>query len=257
MQLSLLDNVPPDFDRAFTQARRVRLGPRAWVEHVPGWLVGQQRVLSLVSRSADWQLHRRQMYDRIVDVPRLVAGMPGKSAPLFGDEVTVAVQPRSASDQEFQEANLLLERMSKTLGDRYGRALNRVSLAWYRDGKDSVAFHGDKLGPLRKDTVVAIVSVGCRRRFLMRPALSAVGPGDASEGGARERGSLSFSVGEGDLLVMGGDCQETWEHAIPKAVHAGPRIAIMFREKMPMALANTKDSQVERLQPTRIGRVVR
>jgi hypothetical protein len=182
------------------------------------------------------------MYDRIVEVPRLVAGMPGKAPPQFGNEVTVGVVPKSCSQQELEETNRLLVTMSMVLSERYGRRLDRVTLAWYRDGRDSVAFHGDKLGVLRKDTVVAIVSVGYRRRFLMRPAASNVDR-QAVRGSTRDA-SLSFSVGEGDLLVMGGDCQETWEHAIPKAAHAGPRIAIMFRERISMAVVDTKSSRL-------------
>src|SRR5215471_16669357 len=93
--------------------------------------------------------------------------------------------------------------------------LSRISLAYYRDGRDSVAWHGDRLGRLIDDTVVAILSLGEPRRFLLRPAA----------GGA----SRAFDLGWGDLLVMGGSCQRTWQHAVPKAVQAGPRMSVQFR----------------------------
>jgi alkylated DNA repair dioxygenase AlkB len=68
------------------------------------------------------------------------------------------------------------------------------------------------------EAVVAIVSLGGRRRFLLRPT-----------GGGR---SVRFDVGAGDLLVMGGSCQRTWEHAVLKTARpVGPRISVQFRPR--------------------------
>jgi alkylated DNA repair dioxygenase AlkB len=92
-----------------------------------------------------------------------------------------------------------------------------VSAGWYRDGNDSVAFHGDRIARERAEAVVATVSLGGARRFLIRP----------KSGGE----SRSFSLGHGDLVVMGGSCQRTWEHGIPKSKSAEPRIALMFRHR--------------------------
>jgi len=107
------------------------------------------------------------------------------------------------------------EQRSGLVVRRYGRPLPRVSLAAYRGGQDSVAFHGDRLGPARGDAIVAIVALGARRRFLLRPV-----------GGGRSR---ALDLGEGDLLVMGGTCQRTWEHGLPKVAHAGLRISVQLR----------------------------
>ena len=93
--------------------------------------------------------------------------------------------------------------------------LHNVSAGWYRDGNDSVAFHGDRVARERPRALVATISLGHSRRFLIRPKL----------GGQ----SRSFSLGHGDLVVMGGSCQRTWEHGVPKVSSAGPRIALMFR----------------------------
>ena len=109
----------------------------------------------------------------------------------------------------------VLEQAAAALSRRYGLALARISLAFYRDGRDSVAWHGDRLGHLADDTVVAIVSLGEPRRFLLRPVT----------GGA----SRAFDLGWGDLLVMGGSCQRTWQHAVPKMAQAGPRMSVQFR----------------------------
>jgi alkylated DNA repair dioxygenase AlkB len=115
----------------------------------------------------------------------------------------------------------LLSEARRALSRHYERRdlgpLSTTGLCLYRDGADSVAWHGDTLGRRsRMDTLVAIVSLGERRRFLLRP----------TSGGP----SLRYDLGGGDLLVMGGSCQRTWQHAVPKRAHAGgPRISVQFR----------------------------
>ncbi len=91
----------------------------------------------------------------------------------------------------------------------------------YRDGQDSVAWHGDNSGRRVRETIVAIVSLGNPRALLLRPRHWSGG-----EGGPVRR----YLVGHGDLLVMGGTCQRTWQHAVPKTSRpAGPRISVQFR----------------------------
>lgn len=201
MQCSLFGLAAPAFDPRLPSARYRALSAGAWIEHHPGWLEGHERVFAQLRDQTPWQAHRRQMYERQVDVPRLVARAPC-TGPLAD----------------------LLAGLSATLTERYrrplrGMALSNLSLAYYRDGNDSVAFHGDKVGRLANDTIVATVSVGAPRRFLLKP--NAGGP------------SLTFDLGWGDLFVMGGSCQSTWQHAVPKRAHADPRISIMFRPPIP------------------------
>jgi len=111
----------------------------------------------------------------------------------------------------------VVQAMQSALSTRYGEPFTRITLASYRDARDSVAFHGDYVARTLPRALVATVSVGAPRRFLMRPT-----------GGGK---SLAFDLGRGDLLVMGGSCQRTWQHAIPKSRTVGDRarIAIMFR----------------------------
>ena len=182
----------PGFDAAFARARRVELADGAWVEEVPGWVRGHQALFDVLERGTRWRSERRVMYDRTVDVPRLVASLPRDG-----------------------DGHPLIESMRSALNARYATAFVHVSMALYRDGKDSVAFHGDTTARDRPEALVTTVSLGCRRRFLLKPAA----------GGE----SITFALGEGDLLVMGGSCQRTWRHAIPKVAAAGPRISIMFR----------------------------
>jgi alkylated DNA repair dioxygenase AlkB len=196
MQCALFGSGSPRFDAALPGVRRLTLSDGAWVEHHPSWLEGHERVFEDLRREAAWQSHRRVMYEREVDVPRLVARAPNEG-----------------------QTGELLRALAQTLSRRYRRCFDSISLAHYRNGDDSVAFHGDKLGRLVNDAIVATVSVGTPRRFLLKP--SAGGP------------SISFDLGWGDLFVMGGTCQRTWQHAIPKRAHADPRISIMFRPPVP------------------------
>jgi alkylated DNA repair dioxygenase AlkB len=195
-QLDLFAAVAPAFDGGFAAIRRHELADGAWVEHQPGWVRGHDALFDELERTIDWRRERRRMYDRTVDVPRLVAGLPRS-----GDRV----------DHE------LVEAMRAALSARYGEAFVRATAALYRDGKDSVAWHGDTTARDLPRALVATVSLGAARRFLLRPA----------GGGA----SIAFALGGGDLLVMGGSCQRTWRHSIPKVASAGPRIALMFRPR--------------------------
>jgi len=191
-QRSLVDSGKPRFDPQLARLSRIPLDNGAWIDHLPGWLEGHETLLDQLWATTQWQSHRRHMYERMVDVPRLVATLPenGPGHPIVTD-------------------------MADALSAHYFRDLFDVSLAAYRDGRDSVAFHGDRLGIDRADAIVAIVSLGFPRRFLLRPA-----------GGGSSR---AFNLGRGDLIVMGGSCQLTWEHAVPKVAHAELRISVQFR----------------------------
>jgi alkylated DNA repair dioxygenase AlkB len=179
--------------RALAAARRYALGG-AWIEHAPQCLLGDDVVFDHLAAGMTWSQPRRRMYDTEVDTPRLLASVPddGPGHPVIA---------------------LLVAALSA----RYGRPVDRVSLAWYRDGRDSVAMHGDRIGDQVDDSVVAIVSLRGPRRLLVRPRAGLPGP------------KLSFDLGHGDLLVMGGSCQRDFDHGVPKVASAAPRMALMIR----------------------------
>lgn len=197
-QLNLLDREEPVFDPRFSTLKRSVLAHGAWVDYAQGWLRGHAPLFETLLSTVAWQSGEQQMYDRSVITPRLFAVLPRGEA----------LHP-------------LLERMRGELSRRYQHEFARVSLALYRDGRDSVAFHGDRVARELPNALVATVSVGAPRKFLLRPKLA--------DDAAGVRRSLAYQLGWGDLLVMGGSCQRTWQHAIPKVAHAEPRIAIMFR----------------------------
>jgi alkylated DNA repair dioxygenase AlkB len=176
------------------------LSSGAWIDVRRGWMRGADALFEHLVDAVPWHAERRQMYERVVDVPRLLS---------FYDDGEALPHPA-------------LDGARDALDGHYGAALGEpfrtVGLCYYRDGRDSVAWHGDRIGRgLREDTMVAIVSVGSPRALTLRPRF---------DGGA----TLRYELGHGDLIVMGGSCQRTWDHAVPKtAKPAGPRISIQFR----------------------------
>jgi len=204
LQGSLLDTVDEVGLRTLGPAvRRTTLAHGAWIDLRPGWLTGADELFSRLVRDVPWHAERRQMYDREVDVPRLLS---------FYDEHDqmpdpVLVQARSA--------------LSAHYAPELGELFRTAGLCFYRDGRDSVTWHGDTIGRgSTEDTMVAIISVGAPRALLLRP-----------RGGGAGR-TIRHVLGHGDLVVMGGSCQRTWEHAVPKtAKPVGPRISIQFRPR--------------------------
>jgi alkylated DNA repair dioxygenase AlkB len=197
-QPSLFGSGPPAFDPTFGDVRRIELTNGAWIDYRAGWLGGHQAVFDALVREVDWEQARRPMYERMVDVPRLTGSLASRSTPSPGTS-TLAV----------------VDDMADALGERYGVDLPRIGVALYRDGNDSVAWHGDQVARDLPTALVATVSVGEPRKFCLRP-----------KGGGS---SIQLKLGHGDLVVMGGTCQRTWDHSVPKVASAGPRIAIMFR----------------------------
>ncbi|MCZ9349806.1 alpha-ketoglutarate-dependent dioxygenase AlkB [Streptomyces mutabilis] len=180
--------------------RRTDLGAGAWIDLLPGWLGGADALFERLATEVPWRAERRAMYDQVVDVPRLLAFYGAGDAlphPLLAEA-------RSALTAHY--------------ADELGEPFTTAGLCHYRDGRDSVAWHGDRIGRgARQDTMVAILSVGAPRDLLLRPV---GGGGD----------TVRRPLGHGDLIVMGGSCQRTWEHCVPKSTRAaGPRISIQFR----------------------------
>jgi alkylated DNA repair dioxygenase AlkB len=197
-QASLLDAATePEIDQTFANLARIRLDDSSWVDHAPGWVSGSDHLFAELLDSVEWGQRSRHMYDKKVVEPRLTAW--------WRADAGQALEPP------------LLESMRRALSGRYGVELDSMGLNLYRDGRDSVAWHGDRIAKEIAEPIVAIVSVGEPRRFLLRPR-------DRRAGGTR-----TFLLGRGDLLVTGGACQREWEHGVPKVANAGPRISITFR----------------------------
>lgn len=183
---------------AFDRVERVELDRGAWLEIVRGWLPEPDDVFDTLVHRVPWRSGRRQMYDQDVEVPRLLCSYGA------GDRLPHPVLARAR------------DALNRHHLPRHGEVFSTVGCALYRDGRDSVAWHGDRIGRGRdQDTLVAIASVGAPRRLALRP-----------RGGGP---SFAIEMGHGDLVVMGGSCQRTWDHAVPKQRAAGPRVSIQYR----------------------------
>lgn len=177
-------------DGTFATLQRHDLDDSSWLDVAPGWLAGDEELFTVLRESVRWDQPVVRMYDRSVVTPRLVGTVDPALHPAIGQ-------------------------MRDLLSVRYGIDLARISAGYYRDGKDSVAWHGDRIARERPVATVATVSLAGPRIFRIRPT-----------GGGK---ALAWSLGHGDLVVMGGSCQRDWEHTVPKVVQARPRIALMFR----------------------------
>ena len=174
----------------------------AWVDHLPGWVQGSDAVLEVLLGDIGWRADRRQMYEREVAVPRLLRWYgAGEALPH-----PLLTEARTELDRHY--------------GSELGEPFVSAGMCLYRDGRDSVAWHGDRTGrSATHDTLVAILALGDPRDLAFRPR----GGGPVA---------LRLPSGHGDLLVMGGSCQRTWERAVPKPTRAlGPRISVQFRPR--------------------------
>lgn len=181
-------------DASFLGVEHRALSAHSWVDFAPTWLRGADSLCTELLELVPWKSHHRWMYDRRLVEPRLTEWY-GRSAEL---------------------PHRVIREIFEMLDPRYGVHFDSVGLNLYRSGSDSVAWHGDRVGRGAHNCIVAIVSVGESRPFRLRP-----------KGGGR---SITWELGGGDLLVMGGRAQHEFEHCVPKVAVAGPRISVTFRQ---------------------------
>jgi alkylated DNA repair dioxygenase AlkB len=185
----------PAIDPTFSSLDRTTLTDGAWVDHQPGWLSGSASVFDGLVATLPWDHPVVTMYGQRLDQPRLSARWPAAGVDPAADAVVTAA--------------------ACALSERYGLDLHHRGANLYRDGHDSVAWHGDRIARELSESVVAIVSLGEPRPFRLR----------LRDGGP----SSVWRLGQGDLFVMGGTCQRTWQHSVPKVRRAGPRLSVTFR----------------------------
>jgi alkylated DNA repair dioxygenase AlkB len=184
----------PGFDAEMAGVERIWLDATSWVDHGPRWFRGADAVFTDLAAGLRWHQRTVLMYDRLVREPRLTWWW---------------------SEGDHPSPPAVLDAARHGLSRRYAREFDSIGCNYYRSGADSVAWHADRIRFYQEDPLVAIVSLGSPRPFLLRP-----------RGGGRSR---SFLLGHGDLLVMGGACQHDWEHTVPKVASAGPRISVSYR----------------------------
>jgi alkylated DNA repair dioxygenase AlkB len=186
---------PSGFDPAFGGLVRRHLDAESWVDHAPGFLRGSDAVFAEVLATRRWGQRTRWMYDRRVVEPRLTAPWSLDAGEPLRPEV--------------------LEALRRALCARYGVVFDSAGFNLYRDGRDGVAWHADRIRREIALPTIALASLGEPRTFLLRP-----------RGGGR---SVAYRLGRGDLLVTGGATNRGWQHCVPKVARAGPRISVAYR----------------------------
>jgi alkylated DNA repair dioxygenase AlkB len=182
---------------------RLWLDDGSWVDVARGWLAGHEAVYDELVAQDRWSQGRIFRYDRWIDEPRLSSShTPGATPP-----------------------HPVLIEAQKVLRRRYRVPLGGFALGWYRDERDSQAFHRDTDLRWLDDTLVALLSLGAQRPWLLRPRANRY----AHE--APDRGAThDIAPSGGDLHVMGGATQAGWEHSVPKvARRVGGRISVQWR----------------------------
>lgn len=192
----------PHVDRG-AAIERLDLGDGAWVDVGRSWLVGADGLFGHLRDEVAWQTSRLFRYDHAVEERRVGSWWkPGTPLP-----------------------HPALAEATRTLQHRYSARFDGFSMIQYRDGHDGQAFHRDTDMKWLDDTVIAILSLGATRPWLLRPRSSRH---DHSPG----RGATHDLAPEpGDLIVMGGRSQADWEHSVPYlgAQAVSPRISIQWR----------------------------
>ena len=181
-------------DTTFATAQRTELDAASWVDVVPGWMTGASELFDALATAVPWGQHYRTLFEQKFLEPRLTAEY--RSLRDVPDKALVAA--------------------AEALSNHYSIGYDSLWLNLYRDGHDSTAWHRDRFSCRRPECIVPVLTLGATRRFLLKP-----------RAGGRSR---AFWPRSGDLIVMGGRCQEDWVHAVPKAPGIlEPRISLNFQ----------------------------
>ena len=181
------------FDATFATASRIQLDETSWVDHIPQWLAGAQTLMRRLLTEADWEQRSRWMYTRMVIEPRMTAEYP-----------VLAEAPES-----------IIHDLADALSVHYDRPFSRLWMNWYRDNNDATGWHADRPAKKLTEAIIPVLSLGATRRFRLRAATG--GP------------STTIVVNDGDLVVMGGRCQNDYRHCVPRQKRsAGARVSLNF-----------------------------
>ncbi|CAD7735814.1 hypothetical protein LMG31886_36650 [Xanthomonas hydrangeae] len=197
--------------RASVCRMKIRVAlPQAEIAWCRGWLQAAQAdvLMQALLQDVRWQVHRIRMFGRMVDSPRLSSWIGDAEASYRYSGTRFAPQP-------WLEA---LQSVRTRLQDETGQPFNSVLVNRYRSGDDAMGWHSDDEPELGAQPLIASVSLGATRRFAFKH---------------RDDAALkqTLELGHGDLLLMGGDTQRHYKHALPRTVKpVGERINLTFRQ---------------------------
>jgi alkylated DNA repair dioxygenase AlkB len=184
-------------------AERTELPPGSWVEVVRGFARDAETAFTEIHHAVRWQQTEVLRYDQYVPERRLGSGMR-------------------------VDAHPLLRQTDLHLRSRFRVPFTGVAATLYRDAQDFQGLHSDREMRWLDETLIAILVLGARRPFVLRPRLERGVPVERVPAGT-DPSDIVLTPGEGDLLVMGGACQREWLHGVPLALASGPRISLTWR----------------------------
>lgn len=174
------------------------------VDYYPCWVDDAGRLFEVLQDQITWEQHAVTLYGRTMPAPRLSAWI-GDSAYRYSG---IVHEPAPWLEP--------LAELRDRLRGELGVTLNSCLANLYRNGTDSMGYHSDNEPELGPRPLIASVSLGDRRRFVLRHRVT------------RER--WSWDLGQGDLLVMRNESQSEYAHAVPKVSQpVGPRMNLTFR----------------------------
>jgi alkylated DNA repair dioxygenase AlkB len=187
---------------------RIALGREAWVDHEPSWLPPKEAddLLATLAAELRWEQRAIVLFGRSVMQPRLIA---------WAGTIGYRYSGQTLEPRPFTPT---LDRLLARVQERSGALFNHVLANRYRDGRDSIGLHADDEPELGDAPIVATVSVGATRRFVLKPRQKATGPGHTLE------------VRHGSLVIMGGSSQRHYVHGVPRQPDVrDERISLTFR----------------------------
>lgn len=191
-----------------TESRRIELTDGGVLILHERWLAPEAAAAAFtrLRDETPWRAEEIRIAGRSIPMPRLTAW--------YGDASATYVY--SGLRNEPLPWTSLLADLRAAVAEAAGAALNSVLLNHYRDGRDSMGWHADDEPELGRDPVIASLSLGAPRRFVLRHA-------------KKKNCGMTLLLGDGALLVMAGTTQHFYRHAVPKEESAGARINLTFR----------------------------
>ncbi|MGN6513679.1 MAG: alpha-ketoglutarate-dependent dioxygenase AlkB family protein [Lysobacteraceae bacterium] len=183
--------------------------PGATLAFDPRWLPAAEAdaLFAALRAQVPWEVHRIRLFGREVDSPRLSCWIGDADAVYTYSGTRFVPHPWLP----------VLQAVRARLARELGVGFNSVLANLYRDGRDAMGWHGDDEPELGAQPVIASLSLGATRRFVLK-----------ARGPAAQR--LALELPHGSLLVMAGDTQRRYRHALPRTARAvGPRINLTFR----------------------------
>jgi Alkylated DNA repair protein len=184
--------------------------PDARLELACGWLSVARAgdLMQHLLQELPWEVHRIRIFGREVDSPRLSCWIGDPDAVYRYSGSSFVPRPWTSG----------LAALRERLQQELGASFNSVLANLYRDGRDAMGWHSDDEPELGPEPLIASLSLGAVRRFVLR----------RRDDPARK---LALELGPGSLLLMGGSTQRYWKHALPRTARpVGARINLTFRQ---------------------------